>query len=127
MAPLNGRLLRRLEVRRAVIVAVSICLAGLGVLLVEHVAAVMVGIAVFITGIFLSQSLALGYVGRNARFSPGAAAGLYVCCFYVGGSLGAVVPGLVLTMAGWLACVGLIAVVLGLGVALSRGMVEDER
>lgn len=127
MAPLNGRLLRRLEVRRAVMAAVGICLAGLGVMLVGHVAAVMAGIAIFITGIFLAQSLALGYVGRNARFSPGAAAGLYVCCFYVGGSLGAVVPGLVLTMAGWLGCVGLIAAFLGVGVMFSRGMVEGER
>lgn len=126
MAPLNGRLLRRLEVRRAVVAAVGISMTGLGVMLISQVGAVMVGIAVFITGIFLSQSLALGYVGRNARFSPGAAAGLYVCCFYVGGSLGAVVPGFVLTAAGWSGCVGLIATVLGLGVMFSRGMTDDK-
>lgn len=124
MAPMNGRLLRRLALRPAIVVAVAISLTGLGLLLIPAVAAVMAGICVFIIGIFLCQSLALGYVGRTARFSPGAAAGLYVCCFYLGGSLGAVIPGLIWPLYGWHGCVSVIAVVLCLGAMLSRLMSE---
>lgn len=124
VAPLSGRLLRRLAVRRAILVALGCCLAGLGLLLLERVAAVMAGITLFISGIFLAQSLALGFVGRNARFSPGAAAGLYVCCFYLGGSLGAVLPGWAWGAGGWKACVAVVAADLVLGAVLSRAMNE---
>lgn len=124
MAPLSGRLLRRLAVRRAILVAVGLCWTGLALLLIGKIAAVMAGIAVFISGIFLCQSLALGYVGRTARFSPGAAAGLYVCCFYVGGSLGAVVPGLLWPVHGWTGCVVLIGIIQLMGVIISSRMSE---
>lgn len=126
MAPFNGRLLGRLAVRRAILAALAICLVGQGLLLIGHVAAIMAGIAVFITGIFLCQSLALGYVGRTARFSPGAAAGLYVCFFYLGGSLGAVVPGWGWNAGGWPACVAIVSGVLLLGGAASRLMREND-
>lgn len=125
MAPLNGRRLGRLPVRRALPVTLALCLAGLGLLLIPHVIAAAAGICVFITGIFLAQSLALGYVGRTARFSPGAAAGLYVCCFYLGGSLGAVLPGLLWPAYGWTGCLALIAAVLAVGAVMSRLMDES--
>lgn len=122
IAPLNGRLLRRLAVRRAILVAVTVCLSGQALLLIPHVAGVMAGICVFITGIFLCQSLALGYVGRTAETSPGAAAGLYVSCFYVGGSLGAVIPGIAWNAYGWAGCVAMISTVLVAGAVISRAM-----
>ncbi len=115
VVPFNGRLLRRLDTRGALLAALAICGAGQLTLLVPHIAAVMAGIGIFITGIFLCQSMALGYVGRAAPGSPGAAAGLYVCCFYLGGSLGTVLPGLAWAGAGWTGCVLLVLAALLLG------------
>ncbi len=127
-APLNGKLLKRLPVRAAAAVGCAICLTGQGLLLVPTIPMAALGICVFIAGIFLSQSMALGYVGRTARHSPGAAAGLYVSFFYFGGSLGSILPGLVWPAHGWTGAVALISgtILLG-GVAAQfmRGQPRD--
>lgn len=123
-APLNGRLLRRFGIRGALLTALGICFAGQMLLLAPLLIAVVTGTGVFIAGIFICQSLALGYVGRVAVARPGAAAGLYVCCFYLGGSLGAVVPGALWPQAGWGGCVALVCGALAAGVLASRFMSE---
>ena len=122
IVPLNGRLLRRFGTRGALAAALAGCLVGQGLLLVPHLAAVAVGLCLFVTGIFLCQSLALGFVGRIALTGKGAAAGLYVCCFYAGGSLGAVVPGLTWASAGWTGCVILVSAVLVCGALIASRM-----
>ncbi|HYD30986.1 MAG TPA: MFS transporter [Azospirillaceae bacterium] len=124
IVPLNGRLLRRFGTRGALLGALTICATGQIALLVPHIAGIMAGIAIFITGIFLCQSLALGYVGRTARTSQGAAAGLYVSCFYIGGSLGAVLPGFAWKSAGWTGCVLLVCMALFIGALVSLVMRE---
>ncbi len=122
IVPLNGRLLRRFGFRGAALVALAVCAVGQATLLVPQLAVTIVGVCIFVTGIFLCQSLALGYVGRAAATGKGAAAGLYVCCFYAGGSLGAVAPGLAWGSAGWTGCVLLVCAALTLGAAASRFM-----
>jgi predicted MFS family arabinose efflux permease len=51
-----------------------------------------------------------GYVTTIAKQGRSAAVGLYVTFFYVGGSVGAVLPGLTWTKAGWPATVGMLLV-----------------
>ena len=125
IVPLNGRLLLRFGTRGAVLAAVAICMAGQGLLLIPNLAAVAAGLCIFVTGIFLCQSLALGFVGRTALTGKGAAAGLYVCCFYAGGSLGAVVPGLAWSSAGWTGCIALVTAVLACGALIAVRMRDD--
>ncbi|MBY0431118.1 MAG: MFS transporter [Rhodospirillales bacterium] len=124
IVPLNGRLLRYLGPRGACLAALAICALGQVILLVPNLAAIMVGISVFITGIFLAQSLALGYVGRTAQSSKGAAAGLYVCCFYIGGSLGTVMLGSAWEASRWTGCVELVCAALAVGALASSLMRE---
>lgn len=126
-APFNGRLIQRFGTRGAFLAALGVCFCGQMVLLLPHLVAVIAGIGLFIAGIFLCQSLALGYVGRTATVNKGAAAGLYVCFFYIGGSLGAVLPGLSWAAAGWPGCVALVCVALGLGAVISRAMSDAPR
>lgn len=126
-APFNGRLIQHFGGRGAFLAALSVCFLGQMILLLPFLAAVIAGIGVFIAGIFLCQSLALGYVGRAAPVNKGAAAGLYVGFFYLGGSLGAVLPGLSWAAAGWPGCVALVCGALGLGALASRFMREAPR
>lgn len=125
-APLNSKLLRRLSVRQAAAIGTMICLAGQCLLLLPTIPAAAAGICIFITGIFLSQSLALGYVARTATHSPGAATGLYVAFFYAGGSMGAIFPGLLWPYGGWGACIALISANLVLGAGFARLMRAGE-
>jgi predicted MFS family arabinose efflux permease len=69
--------------------------------------------------VFIGQSAASSYIGRVAKEARAAAVGLYVMFYYVGGTLGAAVPGLLWARGGWTACVGLIASVQALTIALA--------
>jgi predicted MFS family arabinose efflux permease len=124
IVPLGGRLLRRLGFRGALLVALTVCTVGQAALLAPYLAVMVAGLCIFVTGIFLCQSFALSFVGRAAETGKGAAAGLYVCCFYAGGSLGAVVPGLAWNAAGWTGCVLLVCAALAIGAGASRGLRE---
>lgn len=126
VVPLNGRLLRHLGARGALLGALGICAVGQAALLVPNLAVTAAGLSIFVTGIFLGQSLALGFVGRTALAGKGAAAGLYVCCFYAGGSLGSIAPGLAWNAGGWTGCVLLVCTALVVGAVASFGMRENE-
>ena len=127
-APLvNSWLLRTLGTGNAYRAAFGVCATGQLLLLLPHLAAVVAGTGIFLGGVFLCQSLALGYVGRVATTNKGAAAGLYVCCFYLGGSLGAVAPGLLWNTAGWPGCVALVLAALSTGALISLAMREGSR
>ena len=127
IVPLNARLLRSLGFRGAALTALAICAVGQLALLTPQLAVTVLGLCIFVTGIFLCQSLALGYVGRSAASGKGAAAGLYVCCFYGGGSLGAVLPGMTWSDTGWTGCVLLVCAALAVGAIASRFMWDDDR
>ncbi|MBF2021759.1 MAG: MFS transporter [Hydrococcus sp. C42_A2020_068] len=95
------------------VLTIAIATAGVGVLitLVPKLWLVIIGLALGSSGIFVCQSAAKSYVGVVAKEGRSSAAGLYVCCFYMGGSLGAILPGFVWSLGGWSACVGLIVLV----------------
>ena len=56
----------------------------------------------------LCQAVSTGYVALTAKEGRSSAVGLYVTTFYVGGSIGAFLPGLAYEAAGWGACVAMI-------------------
>jgi predicted MFS family arabinose efflux permease len=54
----------------------------------------------------LCQTVAISYTA-TAREGRSSAVGLYVTCFYAGGSAGAFLPGLAWDRGGWPACVAM--------------------
>jgi predicted MFS family arabinose efflux permease len=119
--PLAGRFIDRLGQRQAFTLAMLLALAGVLLTLIPSVLAVMAGLAIFCTGIFIGQSSASSYIGKAATGARAAAVGLYVTAYYLGGSFGAAVPGLFWSRFGWTGCVALMAVVqlLTAGIAMS--------
>jgi MFS family permease len=110
VTPLAGRFLDRFGFRRTALLSVSMSLTGLFLTLLPSLAAVIAGLAVFSSGIFISQSAASVLTGRVAEGARSAAAGLYVTCYYTGGSVAAVLTAWFWLRGGWPACVGLFAV-----------------
>lgn len=120
ITPLSGKFLDRHGFRKTTLIALIMSLAGLLLTLNHHLSVVIAGLAVFSSGVFVSQSSASFQTGRVAGQSRSSAAGLYVTFYYTGGSLGATAPAWFWTRGGWPACVGLLAVVSLLTLALGR-------
>jgi len=109
VTPLSGRFHDRNGFRRTALVAVSMSLCGLLLTLSNWLPAVICGLAVFSTGIFISQSSATVMTGQVADRARSSAAGLYVTFYYLGGSLGTTVPAWFWAKRGWPGCVALFA------------------
>jgi MFS family permease len=107
VTPLAGRFLDRHGFRRTALCSVGMSLSGLLLTLVPGLPAVIAGLALFSSGIFVSQAAATVLTGRVAKRSRSAAAGLYVTCYYTGGSVAAVATAWFWMKGGWPACVGL--------------------
>jgi MFS family permease len=109
VTPLAGRFQDRHGFRRTTLISVGMSLTGLLLTLIPSLPWVIAGLALFSSGIFVSQSAATVLTGRVAEGARSAAAGLYVTCYYAGGSVAAVVTAWFWLAGGWPACVGLFA------------------
>jgi len=119
ITPVAGRSIDRLGHRAALLLAFSGGIVGIVLTLVHHLAAVMLGLALCCTGVFIANSAGASYVGKVAREARAAAVGLYVTFYYTGGSFGSAAPGTFWNRGGWPACVALIAGVQVLTIVLS--------
>jgi MFS transporter, YNFM family, putative membrane transport protein len=120
--PLAGRLVARFGARRAFRGAIAVAVLGLPPLLSGHLAAVLAGLALVAVGTFLAQAMATGFVGRRAQAERGAASGLYLASYFLGGLVGSLVLGRLYMAFGWPAVVAGIGVALTLCLALARRM-----
>ena len=111
--PLAGRAVKRFGTRTTFWGALGIAAAGLPLLLLTHLAAVLVGMVLMGVGTFFAQATATGFVGRAANSDRGSASGLYLACYFFGGLVGAAILGQIFDGFGWPACVA------GIGVSLA--------
>jgi YNFM family putative membrane transporter len=121
VTPGAGFLLQRVGLRVGMVGANLLSFTGVLFTLVQSLPVVVVGLALACTGVFISQACATSFLREAAPTGGRAAAiGLYVCCYYIGGTVGGVVPSYAWKLGGWPACVLLIGAVqwLTIGVAL---------
>ena len=118
--PVATRLALRFGRRRTVLLAAAVAVAGLLLTLLPSLAAILLGMALAAAGIFTEQVLSLGYVAAAARGSRSTAVGLYVTSYYVGGSMGGILPAGVWAHAGWPGCVALVVAVQAAAVAVTQ-------
>lgn len=118
--PLAGRIVARHGARLTFLGALAVAGAGLALLLVPRLAPSLTGLALVGVGTFLAQATATGFVSRAATTDRGAASGLYLASYYLGGLFGSALLGLLFDRLGWTACVGGIALALGLAALLAR-------
>lgn len=117
VTPFGGYLVTKIGMRRGFAVAVGLCFAG-EVITLSHSLWIVIlpGLGLVCTGVFIAQSTATSFL-RMAAPAGGrvSAAGLYLSCYYVGGTIAGVAPAYVWKLGGWPACVALVdAVLLGM-------------
>jgi len=111
VTPVAGHLVDARGHRAGLASGVAIGVAGAFLTLVPWLPAIVAGLAMVATGVFISQATASSYIGSVTADDRGLAVGLYSTCYYAGGSLGGALPALFWTTGGWQACVALVVVV----------------
>jgi MFS transporter, YNFM family, putative membrane transport protein len=121
-SPWTGWAVSRFGRRNFVIGIIALWICGALLLLAPQVALIMLGLTLCAGCGMLCQAVSTGYVTATAKDGRSSAVGLYVTCFYVGGSAGAYFPGLAWEARGWPAVVAIaigMLLVMGTIVALA--------
>ena len=125
-APMVGIAISRWGRRRFILAVLAIWTAGILLTLGPALLAIVLGLAVCAGCGLILQAVSTGHVTVTAKEGRSSAVGLYVASFYVGGSVGAFVPGLAWNAAGWPAVVAMIVAVLALiAVVVALGWKES--
>src|SRR5437667_134239 len=103
-----GRAIARFGRRPLVVGAIALWACGALLTLAPSLPAIVAGLAVAACGGFLVQATSTGYVALTAESGRTSAIGFYATTYYVGGSIGAILPGLTWPAAGWPACVAMV-------------------
>ena len=112
LTPLTGFAVGRFGRRNIMLVAMGIWAVGIGFTLLTPLWAIVLGLICAAATGLLSQSISTGYVTVTAQAGKSSAVGLYVTCFYFGGSAGTVLGGVAWIVGGWPACAALVGLML---------------
>ncbi|OFW18219.1 MAG: hypothetical protein A3H97_20180 [Acidobacteria bacterium RIFCSPLOWO2_02_FULL_65_29] len=111
VTPIAGRWVDSQGHRAGLGLGMSIAIVGAVGTLAPWMPAIVAGLALVATGVFISQATASSYIGAVTVSDRGLAVGLYSLWYYAGGSLGAALPGLFWDAGGWPASVALVVAV----------------
>ena len=99
--------------------AMTIGAAGALLTLVPSISAIVAGLALSSTGVFIAQTTASSYIGTVTATDRALAVGLYSTFYYAGGSAGGSAPAPFWNAAGWPGCVALVVLVQLTGAAIA--------
>jgi len=105
ITPQAGRFLDRFGSSSTSILYCGMMIGGLLLTLVRSLAIVIVGLAIFSSGMFVAQATASVQTGAIAGRARSSAAGLYVTFYYLGGSMGATLTSWFWKWREWPGCV----------------------
>jgi MFS transporter, YNFM family, putative membrane transport protein len=120
ITPQSGRFLDHFGFRRTTVLSCGMMLAGLALTLVKSLPIVIIGLAIFSSGVFVAQAAATVQTGAIAGRARSSAAGLYVTFYYLGGSVGATLTDWFWHWAGWPGCVTVLGAVSLMSLWLAR-------
>jgi MFS transporter, YNFM family, putative membrane transport protein len=113
VSPMTGWAIARLGRRAFILAVIGAWMLGALLMLAPPIAAITAGLVLCAACGMLAQTIATGYVTMIAKEGRSSAVGLYVTAFYIGGSMGAFLPGLAWNSGGWPACVAMMVAMLG--------------
>jgi len=122
--PLAGRAVAAIGTRPTFWASFAVAAAGLPLLLVQELTAVLGGLVLIAAGTFFAQAAATGFVSRAATTERGAASGIYLASYYLGGLAGSAVLGAVFDRFGWNETVLVLGVALAIAAALTVQLKE---
>lgn len=119
-----GLAVQRWGTRRALWLGFATAAIGLPLILAQNITAILVGMSLVAAGTFFAQGTVTGFVSRTATSDRGAASGLYLASYFLGGITGAAVLGRVFDTFGWTATVAGIAIAVTLAILLTFKLTE---
>jgi MFS family permease len=109
VTPAAGFLITRVGLRAGIGGAIVCSMTGVLLTLSPSLTVVIVGLALLSSGVFIAQTASQSHLRvaapPEARVT---AAGLYITCYYIGGTAAGVVPGVFWALGKWPACVAFI-------------------
>lgn len=105
-------------------ITVLMAAAGVGLMALPSLAAIVAGLIVLTFGFFAAHSLASSWVGRRALKAKAQASALYLFCYYAGSALMGWVGGHVLEIWGWNGVVALVGGSMGLAFVIGLGLLR---
>ena len=109
VTPFAGYLITRVGLRAGVGGAIACSIAGVVLTVIPSLTMVIVGLTLLSTGVFIAQTASQSHLRvaapSGARVT---AAGLYLTCYYLGGTAAGIVPGVFWAIGKWPACVAFI-------------------
>jgi predicted MFS family arabinose efflux permease len=130
VTPFAGYLITRVGLRAGIGGAIACSIAGVLLTLAPSLTIVILGLTLLSTGVFIAQTASQSHLRvaapSGARVT---AAGLYLTCYYLGGTAAGVVPGLFWSIGKWPACVAFIVAMqtAALAIALIGWRTERDR
>jgi MFS family permease len=111
VTPAAGYLITHVGLRAGIAGAIVCSIAGVLLTLAHSLIVVIIGLAALSSGVFIAQTASQSHLRvaapANARVT---AAGIYITCYYLGGTAAGVVPGAFWALGKWPACVSFIVV-----------------
>lgn len=126
VTPAAGFLITRVGLRTGIAGAIALSMVGVLLTLASSLAIIILGLALLSSGVFVAQTASQSHLRVAAPLGTRvAAAGLYMTCYYFGGTAAGVVPGAFWALGKWPACAAFIvamqAVALAIALAGWRG------
>jgi YNFM family putative membrane transporter len=118
---LAGKAVHAIGTTRTIWLSFALAGAGLPLLLLPSLVAVLAGMVLIGVGTFFAQAAATGFVSSTATSERGSASGIYLACYFAGGMAGTAILGWTFDRFGWPACVA------GIGLALLAGSLLASR
>lgn len=101
ITPISTTLLSRFGAIRTIGSAVLISMSGVLLTLSTPLWAIVVGLAVMSTGVFITQAATISYIAVNVHTGRSLATGIYYMGYYAGGTIGAWLCGLAYAYGQW--------------------------
>jgi predicted MFS family arabinose efflux permease len=114
LSPWTGWAVARFGRRRFVIRVLALWAVGIALTLLSPLPVIILGLTICAACGLLCQAVSTGYVAVTAKAGRSSAVGLYVTAFYIGGSTGSALGGLLWSYGQWPACVAMIIVMLAI-------------
>ncbi|MET0867053.1 MAG: MFS transporter [Pseudorhodoplanes sp.] len=118
--PYTGRLVARFGRRNFGLMAIAAWFCGILLTLISTLPAIVGGLMIAAASGFYVQTCCQSFVSTHAKEGKSSAIGLYVTSFYIGGSFGGLLPGLLWNVSGWAGTVALITAMLLVMAAMIR-------
>lgn len=107
---------------RVILLALAVYLLSMLFFLTSSTTLAFINMFLFCAGMFLVHAVAPGLINRHAGNKKGVVNGLYISCYYAGGTLGSYLPGLVYRHFGWTTYVYVLAAVVVLAIGIASGL-----